>query len=244
MSNTAIIIPARYGSSRLEGKPLLEVAGKPVIQWVYEKAQQSKFADMIIVATDDERILRAVEKFGGVAEMTSINHKCGSDRIMEVVSRHPEISYICNLQGDEPLIEPESIDAVIKNVIEDDRADISTLIRKITPQEAQNPNLVKCVIDNKGFALYFSRSKIPYERNEGIATFYGHLGIYGYKRSALEAMTTLTQTPLEKTESLEQLRALENGMKIKTSVVNFVPVGIDTREDLEKFRKIVEQRLL
>lgn len=243
MSKTAIIIPARYGSSRLEGKPLLKVAGKPVIQWVYEKAMQSKLADMVIVATDDERIFNCVKDFGGVAEMTSVNHKCGSDRIMEVVSRHPEISFICNLQGDEPLIEPESIDAVIKNVQQDDLADISTLIREIEPNEAENPNLVKCVIDKNGFALYFSRSKIPFERNSGIATFYGHLGIYGYKRTALEAMTTLAQTPLEMTESLEQLRALENGMKIKTSVVDFVPVGIDTREDLEKFKQIVEEKM-
>lgn len=243
MGKTAIIIPARYGSSRLEGKPLLEVAGKPVIQWVYEKAQMSKLADVIIVATDDKRIYDCVTGFGGVAEMTSTDHKSGSDRIMEVVFRHPEIDYICNLQGDEPLIKPESIDAVIKNVIEDDKADISTLIREINNEEANNPNLVKCVTDNNGFALYFSRSKIPYERNSGIATFYGHLGIYGYKRKALEAMTSLLQTMLEKTESLEQLRALENGMKIKTSVVDFVPVGIDTKEDLEKFRQIVEQKL-
>jgi 3-deoxy-manno-octulosonate cytidylyltransferase (CMP-KDO synthetase) len=243
MGKTAIIIPARYGSSRLEGKPLLEVAGKPVIQWVYEKAQMSKLADVIIVATDDKRIYDCVTGFGGVAEMTSTDHKSGSDRIMEVVFRHPEIDYICNLQGDEPLIKPESIDAVIKNVIEDDKADISTLIREINNEEANNPNLVKCVTDNNGFALYFSRSKIPYERNSGIATFYGHLGIYGYKRKALEAMTSLPQTMLEKTESLEQLRALENGMKIKTSVVDFVPVGIDTKEDLEKFRQIVEQKL-
>lgn len=240
---SAIIIPARYGSSRLEGKPLLLVAGKPVIQWVYEKAMQAKLADMIIVATDDERIFNAVKGFGGLVEMTSVDHKSGSDRIMEVVSRHPEISYICNLQGDEPLIEPESIDAVIKNVIEDDKADISTLIREITPIEADNPNLVKCVTDLNGFALYFSRSKIPYERNTNIAKFYGHLGIYGYKRHALELMTSLPQTMLEKTESLEQLRALENGMKIKTSVVNFVPVGIDTKDDLEKFRQIVEAKL-
>lgn len=243
MGKTAIIIPARYGSSRLEGKPLLEVAGKSVIQWVYEKAQMSKLADVIIVATDDKRIYDCVTGFGGVAEMTSTDHKSGSDRIMEVVFRHPEIDYICNLQGDEPLIKPESIDAVIKNVIEDDKADISTLIREINNEEANNPNLVKCVTDNNGFALYFSRSKIPYERNSGIATFYGHLGIYGYKRKALEAMTSLPQTMLEKTESLEQLRALENGMKIKTSVVDFVPVGIDTKEDLEKFRQIVEQKL-
>lgn len=244
MSKTAIIIPARYGSSRLEGKPLLEVMGKPVIQWVYEKAQQAKLADMIIVATDDKRIFDCVKSFGGEVEMTSVEHKCGSDRIMEVVSRHPEISHICNLQGDEPLIKPESIDAVIKNVKDDDKADISTLIRVLTDEEEiNNPNLVKCVIDNNGFALYFSRSKIPFERNACIAKFYGHLGIYGYKRSALEAMTTLPQTPLERTESLEQLRALENGMRIKTSVVDFVPVGIDTREDLEKFKQIVAARL-
>ena len=241
---SAIIIPARYGSSRLEGKPLLEVLGKPVIQWVYEKAKQSKLADIIIVATDDQRIYDCVKSFGGEAEMTSVEHKSGSDRIMEVVSRHPEISYICNLQGDEPLIKPESIDAVIKNVIDDDNADISTLIREISEEEAQNPNLVKCVTDKNGFALYFSRSKIPYERNTNIATFYGHLGIYGYKRHALEAMTKMPQTMLEKTESLEQLRALENGMKIKTTVVDFAPVGIDTKEDLEKFRQIVEQKLV
>ena len=244
MTKTAIIIPARYGSSRLEGKPLLKVAGKPVIQWVYEKAKASKLADMVIVATDDQRIFDCVKGFGGEVEMTSVEHKCGSDRIMEVVSRHPEISYICNLQGDEPLIKSESIDAVIKNVQDDDMADISTLIRVLEDEdEINNPNLVKCVIDRNGFALYFSRSKIPFERNLGIATFYGHLGIYGYKRKALEMMTTLSQTPLERAESLEQLRALENGMRIKTSIVDFVPVGIDTKEDLEKFRQIVEQKL-
>lgn len=244
MGKTAIIIPARYGSSRLEGKPLIEVNGKPVIQWVYEKAKQAKLADIIIVATDDERIFNAVKAFGGEVEMTSADHKCGSDRIREVVERHPEISYIVNLQGDEPLIKPESIDAVAKNVQEDEKADISTLIRVLKDkEEIENPNLVKCVIDNNGFALYFSRSKIPYERNTGVATFYGHLGIYGYKREALLKMTTLPQTPLEKTESLEQLRALENGMKIKTSIVDFVPVGIDTREDLEKFKQIIAKQI-
>lgn len=244
MTKTAIIIPARYGSSRLEGKPLLKVMGKSVIQWVYEKAKQAKLADMVIVATDDQRIFDEVKSFGGEVEMTSVNHKCGSDRIMEVVSRHPEISYICNLQGDEPLIKPESIDSVIRNVKEDDKADISTLIRVLTDEsEINNPNLVKCVIDKNGFALYFSRSKIPYERNTGKATFYGHIGIYGYKRQALEAMTSMVQTSLECAESLEQLRALENGMNIKTSVVDFVPVGIDTKEDLEKFRQIVEAGL-
>ncbi len=239
MGKTAIIIPARYGSSRLEGKPLIEVFGKPIIQWVYEKAQQSKLADIIIVATDDKRIYDAVKSFGGNVEMTSTEHKCGSDRIKEVVMRHPEISYIVNLQGDEPLIEPESIDEVAKHVKEDKLADISTLIRKITPDEAENPNLVKCVVDNSGFAMYFSRSKIPFERNIGKSDFYGHLGIYGYKREALIKMTGLPQSSYEQSESLEQLRALQNGMKIKTSVVDFVPVGIDTIEDLEKFKSIV-----
>lgn len=239
MEKTAIIIPARYGSSRLEGKPLIVVCGKPIIQWVYEKAQQSKLADIIIVATDDQRIYDAVKSFGGNVEMTSTEHKCGSDRIKEVVMRHPEISYVVNLQGDEPLIKPESIDAVAKNVKEDKLADISTLIRKITPEEAENPNLVKCVVDNLGFAMYFSRSKIPFERNVGKSDFYGHLGIYGYKRDALIRMTELPQSSCEMSESLEQLRALQNGMKIKTSVVDFIPVGIDTIEDLEKFKSII-----
>ncbi len=239
MNKTAIIIPARYGSSRLEGKPLIKVDGKPIIQWVYEKAQMAKLADIIIVATDDERIFDAVQAFGGNVEMTSTEHKCGSDRIKEVVMRHPEISYIVNLQGDEPLIKPESIDEVIKNVNEIDCADISTLIRKITCEEAENPNLVKCVIDNNGFAMYFSRSKIPFERNVGKTDFYGHLGIYGYKREALIKMTELPQSACEQAESLEQLRALQNGMRIKTAIVDFVPVGIDTAEDLEKFKNIV-----
>lgn len=244
MTKTAIIIPARYGSSRLEGKPLLKVAGKPIIQWVYEKAQQAKLADMIIVATDDKRIYDAVKAFGGEVEMTSVNHKCGSDRIREVVERHNEISFIVNLQGDEPLIEPSAIDEVIKNVKDDDLADISTLIRVLhNEKEINNPNLVKCVKDKNGFALYFSRSKIPFERNSIDGNFYGHLGIYGYKRDALIKMTSMAQTPLEKTESLEQLRALENGMKIKTSVVDFVPVGIDTAEDLEKFKQIIAERI-
>lgn len=239
MEKTAIIIPARYGSSRLEGKPLIVVCGKPIIQWVYEKAQLAKLADIIIVATDDQRIYDAVKSFGGNVEMTSPEHKCGSDRIKEVVMRHPEISYVVNLQGDEPLIKPESIDAVAKNVKEDKLADISTLIRKITPEEAENPNLVKCVVDNLGFAMYFSRSKIPFERNVGKSDFYGHLGIYGYKRDALIRMTELPQSSCEMSESLEQLRALQNGMKIKTSVVDFIPVGIDTIEDLEKFKSII-----
>ena len=241
MTKTAIIIPARYGSSRLEGKPLLKVNDKPIIQWVYEKAKSVKSADVVIVATDDERIYDAVKAFGGEVEMTSNEHKCGSDRIKEVADRHEDFEYIINLQGDEPMIKQEMIEAVIDGV-KNHNADISTLIRPIEDKaEVENPNLVKCVIDNNGFALYFSRSKIPFERKENPAPFYGHIGIYGYTRKALTTMTTSPQTPLEISESLEQLRALQMGMRIKTSIVNEKPVGIDTMEDFENFKKLVEK---
>jgi len=240
---TAIIIPARYGSSRLEGKPLLEAAGKPIIQWVWEKGSKCKGIDRVIVATDDERIYNACKKFGAEVEMTSTNHKSGSDRIAEVAERHPEISYIINLQGDEPLIEQSNIELVRKGVVEDEYADISTLVREIKEDdEINNPNLVKCVFDLNGYAMYFSRSKIPFERgvNKGSWKFYGHLGIYGYKKEALFKMTKLAQAPCEMAESLEQLRALQNGMKIRVAIVENIPVGIDTIEDFNKFKAMVE----
>lgn len=241
---TAIIIPARYGSSRLEGKPLLMACDKPIIQWVWEKAINCPLVDRVIVATDDERIYNACKAFGAEVEMTSTEHKSGSDRIAEVAKRHPEIGYIINLQGDEPLIEQKNIELVIKGVVEDDNADISTLVREIKDiAEADNPNLVKCVFDNNNFAMYFSRSKIPFERAENDSSwkFYGHLGIYGYKREALFKMTELPLSSYEKAEKLEQLRALQNGMKIKVAIVENVPVGIDTLEDFEKFKNIVEK---
>ncbi len=160
---TAIIIPARYGSSRLEGKPLLEACGKPIIQWVWEKAKQTPLVDRVIIATDDERIFNACKKFGAEVEMTSAEHKSGSDRIAEVARRHPEIGYIINLQGDEPLIEQANIELVIKGVKFDEQADISTLVREITDEaEVNNPNLVKCVFDFNNYAMYFSRSKNPF----------------------------------------------------------------------------------
>ena len=241
-NQTAIIIPARYGSSRLEGKPLLKANNKPIIQWVWEKAKACPMVDRVIVATDDDRIFNACKEFGAEVEMTSVNHKSGSDRIAEVASRHSEIGYIVNLQGDEPLIEQENIELVIKGILEDDNADISTLVREIKEEdEVNNPNLVKCVFDFNNYAMYFSRSKIPYERNIGKSKFYGHLGIYGYKREALFKMTNLPQAPYEAAESLEQLRALQNGMKIKVAIVKNVPVGIDAQEDFEKFKQMVEK---
>ena len=238
---TAIIIPARYGSSRLEGKPLLTTNNKPIIQWVWEKASACPLADRVIVATDDERIFNACKTFGAEVEMTSSSHKSGSDRIAEVAQRHPEIEYIINLQGDEPLIEESNIELVIKGVKEDENADISTLVRKITDEkDITNPNLVKCVFDINHYAMYFSRSKIPFERGNNKGEFYGHLGIYGYKREALFRMTKLPQSMCEISESLEQLRALQNGMKIKVAIVNNIPVGIDTMEDFEHFKSMIE----
>jgi 3-deoxy-manno-octulosonate cytidylyltransferase (CMP-KDO synthetase) len=241
MTETAIIIPARYDSTRLKGKPLIVVKDKPIIQWVWEKAVMANLADRVIIATDNEKIYETALTFGAEAEMTANTHTSGSDRIAEVVERHPEFSYIVNLQGDEPLITSESIDEIIKGV-KHDGADISTLIRILKDKkEIENPNCVKCVIDNNGYALYFSRSKIPFERNQGFAKIYGHLGIYGYKREALLKMTQLEQSELEMAESLEQLRALQAGMRIKTFVVDFTPVGIDTKDDLAMFERIISQ---
>lgn len=240
---TAIIIPARYGSSRLEGKPLLKAGGKYIIQWVWEKARKCKNIDRVIVATDDERIYNACKEFGAEVEMTSSSHRSGSDRIAEVAHRHPEIAYIINLQGDEPLIEEENIELVRKGVVEDCESDISTLVREIKDEnEINNPNLVKCIFDVNNFAMYFSRTKIPYERNINKSKFYGHVGIYGYKKESLFKMTSLSQTSYELSESLEQLRALQNGMKIKVSIINNIPVGIDTIEDFNSFKEIIESK--
>lgn len=234
-NKTVILIPSRYGSTRLNAKALIKVGGKTIIQWVWEKAKSAKLADDVIIATDHEDIFNEARSFGANVEMTAVDHKSGSDRIAEVTKRHPEFEYIINLQGDEPMMTPESIDAVI-NAVKTTGADISTLIRPLkTEEEINDPNVVKCVIDKNNFALYFSRSKIPYERNKTDCTFYGHMGIYGYKRKALFEMTELPMSPLEKTESLEQLRALQAGMKIVTSIVEYSPIGIDTQADVDRF---------
>ena len=241
MSKTAIIIPARYNSKRLQGKPLIKVCDKPIIQWVWERAIQVKSADMVIIATDNQQIYDTAKACGAQVEMTSENHKCGSDRIVEVAQKYPEISYIINLQGDEPMINTDCVEEVIKQIKEDENADISTLLAPIGKDEdLEDPNMVKCVIDANGYAMYFSRSKIPYERNYDIAHFYKHIGIYGYKRESLFKMTQMPQPEIEQAESLEQLRALYNGMRIKTSVVDYNSIGIDTLEDLNEFKKLVE----
>ncbi|MEI7475587.1 MAG: 3-deoxy-manno-octulosonate cytidylyltransferase [bacterium] len=240
-----VVIPARYASTRLPGKPLLEVDNKPIIQWVYERASRSKLAGKVIVATDEYKIYNAVKAFGGNVVMTSPTHNSGSDRISEVVLKDAEIEIIVNVQGDEPLISPESIDKSIEVLLKNDQIDISTLIRKINDKnEVENPNLVKVVFDSQGNALYFSRSPIPYARNEEYAEYYGHIGLYAYKRESLLKMVSLDQSSYELSESLEQLRALQNGMKIGVIEVDYTPIGIDTPEDFEKFKELLKNKLV
>ena len=239
VEKTAIIIPARLNSTRLKNKLLLEVNNKPVIQWVYESAKKAKLASCVIIATDSEEIFNKAKSFGACVEMTSSNHKSGSDRIAEVAKRHVEFDYILNMQGDEPQITPEVIDMALRT-IQETNCDISTLVRKITDKEQiESPNCVKCVFDKDFNALYFSRYAIPYKRNEENASYYAHIGMYAYKKDSLFKMTSYEQADIEKTESLEQLRALYNGMKIKVVLTDLNPVGIDTIEDFNKFKSIM-----
>ena len=240
----AIIIPARYASTRLPGKPLIKVNGKSIIQWVYERAKGSLLAQEVIVATDDERIASEVKSFGGQVEMTDSCHQSGSDRIAEIASNKPNIDIIVNVQGDEPLITSESIDKAINALISDEKNDISTLIRELKNRdEVLNPNIVKAVVAEDGKALYFSRATIPYERESGKSPFYGHIGLYAYRKESLLKMTKLPQSELEKAECLEQLRALQNGMTIKTVLVDYKPIGIDTPEDVEEFKNYLKTKL-
>lgn len=237
----AIIIPARYNSSRLNGKPLLEVNGKPVIQYVYERALMVKNAQAVIVATDDERIYKKCVEFGANVEMTDINHKSGSDRIGEVAKRHPDFEYVINLQGDEPLINVEDVEKIIDTLRNNTDIQIATLAREIFDKdEINNPNVVKCVFDKNNNAIYFSRSQIPYPRNANNAKYYAHIGIYGYAKQALFLMMEAQQSMLEKIESLEQLRAFDLGFKIKIIETDKKTLGIDTLEDFNNFKELIK----
>jgi 3-deoxy-manno-octulosonate cytidylyltransferase (CMP-KDO synthetase) len=232
------IIPARYSATRLPGKPLADICGKPLIQYVYDQARKSELLEDVIVATDDERILEAVEEFGGKAVMTSPTHPSGTDRCAEV-ARQIDCDFVINIQGDEPLIPPEVIDKVAEALMESDEEIPMTSAATIAnEEERENSNVVKVVTDQKGIALYFSRSPIPFYRNP-VAPTLRHIGIYGYRKDFLLKFVSLPQTPLEKTESLEQLRALEHGFKIKIVLVDYSPVGVDTPEDLERVRKLL-----
>ena len=234
------IIPARYHSTRLEGKPLVDIAGKPMIRHVYENAVKAKSLDLVLVATDDERILKAVEAFGGRAVMTSKDHPTGTDRSAEV-ARDLDVRVVINIQGDEPFVRPEMIDEVAEPLLADGNLPMATAMHEIVdPRDYQNPNVVKVVTDLNGYALFFSRSLIPYPRYKEHFRVYEHIGIYGYQRQFLLAYSRMKPTPLEKTESLEQLRALENGYKLKVVLTgqSYIPLSVDTLEDLEKARKL------
>ena len=233
------VIPARYASTRLPGKPLKDVAGKPMICRVYGRASQAKTLSGVVVATDDERILRAVEDHGGRAMMTAKDHPTGTDRLAEVAEAYPDVDLIINVQGDEPLIEPPLIDELGRAFDDDAELQMATVMTPMEDEaEQKNPNNVKVVTDKNGCALYFSRSLLPYPRNDAGTPVYKHIGIYAYRRDFLLAYAKMAPTPLERTESLEQLRALENGYKIKCIRTNARFVGVDTPEDLAKVNEI------
>ena len=233
------VIPARYASTRLPGKPLKDIAGKPMICRVYDRASQAETLSGVLVATDDERILQAVESHGGRAMMTAKDHPTGTDRLAEVAAANPDVDLIINVQGDEPLIEPSLIDELGRAFDGDAELQMATVMTPMEDEaEQKNPNNVKVVTDKNGCALYFSRSLLPYPRNDAGTPVYKHIGIYAYRRDFLLAYAKMAPTPLERTESLEQLRALENGYKIKCIRTNARFVGVDTPEDLAKVNEI------
>ena len=235
------VIPSRYASTRLEGKPLKDICGHTMIEWVYKRTKLSNL-DEVVVATDDERIYKEVERFGGKAILTSKEHENGTSRIAEVCTKYEDYDVIVNVQGDEPLIEPEMINSIINSFKEDDTISMSTLKYKIdTMEEIENPNYVKVITDKKGYALYFSRSVIPYPRKLDIQNYYKHVGIYGYKRDFVGEYAKMEPTPLELSESLEQLRALENGYRIKVMETPYKIIGVDTQEELEKVREYIKE---
>lgn len=236
------VIPARYASTRLPGKPLSMIAGKPMIQHVYERACQAQLPNEVVVATDNELVEKAVLDFGGKAVMTSPDHPSGTDRLAEVALMYPDVDVIVNVQGDEPMIPPEVIDRLAEAFNGDADLNMATMKVVMDEDDYANPAAVKVVTDQQGYALYFSRSLMPYPRNkpEGFKVF-KHVGIYAYRRNFLLKYAALAPTPLEKAESLEQLRALENGYKIKVLESDFQGIGVDTPEDLAAVNALFEK---
>jgi len=233
------VIPARYSSTRLPGKPLKDIFGRPMICRVWERASKAQSVAEVIVATDDERILHAVEKNFGKAMMTRADHKTGTDRLAEVAEKFPDAEVIVNVQGDEPLIEPNLIDELVALFVSDKNLQMATVATELTDaEEMKNPNNVKVVLDKNNNALYFSRSLIPYPRNAGKSKIFKHIGIYAYRRNFLLDYAKMEPTPLEKSESLEQLRALENGFKIRVIKSSCKFIGVDTEEDLKLVNEI------
>jgi 3-deoxy-manno-octulosonate cytidylyltransferase (CMP-KDO synthetase) len=233
------VIPARFNSTRLPGKPLADIDGRPMIEHVYRRAQSCPLVSSVIVATDDLRIATTVTGFGGKVKLTRADHRTGTDRLAEVAATL-DCDIIVNLQGDEPLIDPRAIAEAV-HPFEDASIQMTTLYRRIgDAADLTNPDVVKVVLDRAGYAMYFSRAPIPYARDPrgGWPPLYKHIGLYAYRRSALLVLASLDQTPLERAESLEQLRALEHGIRIKAIETRYDSIGVDTPEDLEQVRRL------
>jgi 3-deoxy-manno-octulosonate cytidylyltransferase (CMP-KDO synthetase) len=243
------VIPARYGSTRFPGKPLAELAGKPIIQHAATRTARAKLVDRVVVATDDERIYRCVVGFGGEAIMTSKEHPTGTDRIGEAIAGI-ECDIVVNVQGDEPAVDPGAVDAAVTPLIDDGSLVMSTLAAPIQDRkELLSPHVVKVVVDARGFALYFSRSPIPGDRSEvhdidSRTPYKKHIGLYVFRRDFLGAFISLKRTPLECAEELEQLRALENGYRIRVVDTEAFSVGVDTPEDLERLERDVNNGII
>lgn len=236
------IIPARYASTRFPGKPLVDIAGKSMIQRVYEQSKKCTQLSEVIVATDDDRIFEHVHDFGGKAVMTSSAHQSGTDRCAEVAEKHPEYEVIINIQGDEPYIDPKQISKLI-GCFDDADTQLATLIKKVASEkELHNTNSPKVIINKNSEAIYFSRSPLPHIRGQEAQnwlqhfTYFKHIGIYGYRADILKQITKLPVSPLEKAESLEQLRWVENGYKIKVAETEIETIAIDTPEDLNNLK--------
>ncbi|HGM5587670.1 MULTISPECIES: 3-deoxy-manno-octulosonate cytidylyltransferase [Pseudomonas] len=234
----AIVIPARFGSTRLPGKPLADIAGKPMVQHVYERALQVSNANDVVIATDDERVAEAVRAFGGKYVMTSPDHPSGTDRLAEVM-REVDADIYINLQGDEPLVRPADIESLAAGMLADAGVSIGTLCHPIDEQEAKNPNTVKVVLATNGNALYFSRSPIPYPRDKEATSYLKHVGVYAYRRDVVAQYSTLPQPMMEHAEKLEQLRLMAAGYCIRAYIVEPTGPGVDTPECLEHVRALI-----
>ncbi len=233
------VIPARYASTRFPGKPLADIDGHPMIEHVYRRAAASGSVQGVLVATDDERIQRAVEAFGGEARLTRPTHRSGTERLAEI-AEHLTCDVVVNVQGDEPLLAPGMIDEVVAPLAADPDLVMATLRRPLpSSDDLASPHVVKVVVDRNDFALYFSRAPIPYGRDGASRPASKHIGLYAYRRTFLLTLAGLPPTPLEEAESLEQLRALEHGYRIKAPATVHDSVGVDTPEDLERVRRLV-----
>jgi 3-deoxy-manno-octulosonate cytidylyltransferase (CMP-KDO synthetase) len=241
--NVIVVIPARYGSTRMPGKPLVPIAGKPMIQHVFERAKQAQTVHRVLVATDDQRIFDAVQGFGGEARMTRADHRTGTERIAEVAA-HEAGEVFANVQGDEPLIDPGAIDTAVAALLEEPPAQIATVATAIRHAgDIMDPNVVKTVLDFEDTALYFSRAPIPWIRDTAQkihVKYWKHLGLYVFQRDALLEFPTLPQGELEKIEQLEQLRWLENGWRIRVAEVAHDAVSVDVAEDVERVEKLMK----